>query len=85
MSHSWSSFDTHWTHFSRKHFSGQNINNKICLTQLDYMNKITYKTLPKLGKFNQFIQPFKHGHDTKEPQHYFPSHKTILNYGQLSW
>jgi hypothetical protein len=50
---------------------------KICLTQFDYKNKITYKTLPKLGKFNQFIQHFKHGHDTKEPQQYFPSHKTI--------
>jgi hypothetical protein len=55
---------------------------KIYLTQLDSRKKITYKTLPRLGNFNQFIQPFKHGHDAREPQHYLQV-KTILGYGQL--
>jgi hypothetical protein len=41
------------------------------LAQFAYNNKITYKTLLALGKFNQFIQPLKHGHDTKKPQNYF--------------
>jgi hypothetical protein len=40
------------------------------LAQFAYNNKITYKTLLALGKINQFIQPLKHGHDTKKPQHY---------------
>jgi uncharacterized protein YjbK len=40
------------------------------LAQFAYNNKITYKTLLALGKFNQFIQPLNHGHDTKKSQHY---------------
>jgi hypothetical protein len=37
---------------------------EICLAQLDCNNKITYKTLPKVGEFNKFIELFKHGHNT---------------------
>jgi hypothetical protein len=40
------------------------------LAHFAYNNKITYKTLLAPGKFNQFIQPLKHGHDTKKPEHY---------------
>jgi hypothetical protein len=43
----------------------------ICLAQLDCNNKITYKALPKVGEFNHFIELFKHGHYTRNSQHYF--------------
>jgi hypothetical protein len=43
----------------------------IYLTQLDFSEKITYKVVLGLEKYNQFIQPFKDGHDTREPHHYF--------------
>jgi uncharacterized protein YjbK len=40
------------------------------LAQLDFSGKITYKIVLGLEEYNQLIQPFKDGHDTKAPHHY---------------
>jgi hypothetical protein len=59
---------------------------EIYLPQFAYNNKITYKTLLALGKFHQFIQPLKHGHDIKKPQQYLQvtnqSFKLWANFSQ---
>jgi uncharacterized protein YjbK len=46
-------------------------------------NKVTYKTLLKLGKFDQFIQPFKHGNDAREAHHYLQVTKKFPIMGNL--
>jgi hypothetical protein len=58
---------------------------EICLTQFDYSNKITNKSLLRLGEFNQVIKPFQNGHNIIKTPSLPPNHKTIPNYGQLEY
>jgi hypothetical protein len=36
-----------------------------------------------LGEFDQFIQPFEHGHDAREAQHYLQVAKELQIMGNL--
>jgi hypothetical protein len=57
---------------------------EIYLAQFHYNNKIIDKTLPGLGKFNQVIEPFQHGHITRNPHHYLQITKQVQIMGNLS-
>jgi hypothetical protein len=57
---------------------------EIYLGQLHYNNKITDKTLPRLGEFNQVIEPFQNGHNTRNPHHYFQITKQLQIMGNLN-
>jgi hypothetical protein len=57
---------------------------KICLVEFHYNNKIVDKTLPRLGEFNQVIEPFQHGHNTRNAHHYLQITKQLQIMGNLS-
>jgi hypothetical protein len=50
---------------------------QICLALFHNSNKITCKTFLRLEKFDQFIFPFKHGHDLRMAPHYFQVAKKL--------
>jgi hypothetical protein len=56
---------------------------QICMPLFHYSNNVTCKTLLRLGKFDQFILPFKHEHDVKEALHYFQVAKKLQIMGSL--
>jgi hypothetical protein len=39
--------------------------------------------LSRLGEFDQFIQPFEHGHDPRKAQHYLQAAKKLQIMGSL--
>jgi hypothetical protein len=57
---------------------------EICLAQFCSNNKITNKTLSGLREFNQVIEPFQHGHNTRHPHHYLQIIKQFQIMGNLS-
>jgi len=52
----------HYTHHPCRHYGVSVLAVEISLTQFHINNKITYKTLPRLRKFYELVQPLKQGH-----------------------